>query len=595
MADLTALTRRSLLKSGGALIVSFAFGAALPKEVFAQAGPPPGGRGGPGGPAVPMDLDSFIAIKADGSVTLFTSHVDVGTGLSTAYRQIAAEELGIPVERFTVIEGDTSVTPDHGGTGGSSGVPRGGADIRRAAATARKALLDLGAAALSRPASELTIADGVVGPPGAAAGQRVTLASLIGGKQFSLKVDPNAVLKSPATYTVVGKPILRTDVPAKATGRHVYVQDFTVPGMLHARVVRPPSPGARLLTIDQSSISGLPDVRVVRIENFLGVVAGDEWAATRAARELKATWSEGESLPGSADLDATMHTASSERDQPGVDRGDAPAALSSAAKQLSAIYYWPFQSHASLGPSCAVADVKDSGTTVWSSTQDAFGLRSLLSRTFSIPPDKLRVVYMDGSGSYGSNGAYDAAADAVILSRAVGGPVRLQWTRQDEHVWDPKGPAQLLELRGGLDAGGHIVAWESHASGPAGPQWTGGLLGPTAAGMTTEPGRGGGAPVTQNVDPPYTVPNLRVLAHQLKDTPIRLSNLRAPGKIANVFAVESFTDELAAPAAVDAVAFRRRALTDPRAIAVLDRAASMLDCLVWSSSHYCRVAGLSPG
>jgi nicotinate dehydrogenase subunit B len=566
------LSRRTLLTSGGALIVSFSVGAALSRRGFAQGGPPSGPPGGP--PQAPADLDSFLAIRADGSVTIFTSHVDVGTGLNTVFRQTAAEELGIPVDRFTVIEGDTAATPDHGGTGGSSGVPRGASDIRRVAATARQALLDLGSAQLNRPASELTITDGEVRP--GSGGQGVGVGTLIGGKRFSLKVNPNAPLKDPKTYTVVGKPILRTDVPGKCTGRHVYLPDFTVPGMQHGRVVRPPAVGAQLLSVDESSIRGIPSARVVRVESFLGVVAADEWAAIRGARDLKAAWTDPQALPGSDALEGYIRRTPIERDQEVVNRGDAAAALPTASRQLSATYFWPFQSHASLGPSCAIADVTESGITVWSATQGTFGLRANLSRVFGVPQDKVRVVYMDGSGSYGSNGADDAAGDAVLLSRSVGQPVRVQWMRQDEHGWDPKGPAQLLDLRGGIDAAGNIVSWQAQMWVPSGgPPENRALIGAESAGIRQGHGQNSGA-LTQNADPPYAAANVRVIAHNLKNTPLRLSNLRAPGKIANVFAVESFTDELAVAAGMDGVAFRRRGLSDPRAIAVLDRAVAMI-------------------
>jgi nicotinate dehydrogenase subunit B len=559
METITALSRRGVLKmAAGALIVRFALGqpAVDPSKSLD-----------------PSEVDSFLVIHADGSVTIYTSKVDVGTGLATAFRQTAAEELGIPVERFTLIEGDTALTPNHGGTGGSSGIPRGAADIRRAAATARQALLDLGAKQLNRPASELTITGGDVIH---ASGQRVTVASLIGGKRLGLKVNPNAPLKNPSTYTVVGQPILRADVPAKCTAKHPWLQDFTLPGMLHGRVVRPPAFGAKLLAVDEDSIRAIPDVRVIRIESFLGVLAKDEWAAVRAAKEIKATWSEWQGLPGSAGLDHYIRQAPVARDQTILNRGDVSAALPSATKQLSATYYWPYQSHASLGPSCAVADVKESGTTIWSTSQNPYGLRANLATVFGIAQEKMRVVYLDGSGSYGTNGADDAAADALLLSRAAGQPVRVQWMRQDEHGWDPKGPAQLHELRGALDANGNISAWETQLWVPDGPQGARALLGPESAAMSQTHGQGAGL-MTLNLDPPYPVPNLRVVSHHLKDTPLRLSNLRAPGKIANVFAVESFADELAAAAGVDAVAFRLRGLSDPRAIGVLKRASGMMD------------------
>ncbi len=521
----------------------------------------------------PSEVDSFLAIHADGSVTIYTSKVDVGTGLATAFRQTAAEELDIPVGRFTVIEGDTTLVPDHGGTGGSSGIPRGAADIRRAAATARRSLLDMASKQLNRPAAELTISAGEVVH---SSGPKVAVAALIGDKRFALKLDPKAPLKNPATYTVVGKPILRADVPGKCTAKHPYLQDFTLPGMLHGRVIRPPAIGAKLLSVDESSIRAIPDVRVIRIDSFLGVVAKDEWAAVRAAREIKATWSEWQGLPGSDGLDHYVRQAPVERDQSIASRGDVTAAFSSSSKQLSATYYWPYQSHASLGPSCAVADVKESGTTVWSASQNPYGLRANLAKVFGISQDKMRVIYLDGSGSYGTNGADDAAADALLLSRAAGQPVRVQWMRQDEHGWDPKGPAQLHELRGAIDANGNISAWETQMWVPDGPQGSRALLGPESAAIQQTHGQGAGL-MTLNLDPPYPVPNLRVVSHHLKDTPLRLSNLRAPGKIANIFAVESFADELAAAAGMDAVAFRLRGLTDQRAIDVLNRTTGMMD------------------
>ena len=556
------LSRRNFLISGGALVVSFRLPSA-----FAQ---------GPGFTAPAYDLDSFLAIRPDGSVTLSTSHVDCGTGILTAYRQIAAEELGIPVERFSMVEGDTAATPNHGGTGGSTGVPRGGADIRHAAATARQALLQLAATRLNCDTAELTIDKGEVRP--AAGGKGVTVASLIGGRQFNLKVDSKVALKSPSTYTVVGKPILRSDVPAKSTGRHVYVQDHAVPGMLHGRVLRPPTIGAKLLSVDESSIKAIPGVRVVRIESFLGVVAPDEWAAIRAARELKAAWSDAAAAApfATADLASAMGSAPGTEEQTILDQGDTTAALATASKKVEAAYYWPFQSHASLSPCCAIADVKDSGTTIWSSTQDTYGLRGLLAKQLGTPPAKVRVIYLDGSGSYGSNGAYDAAADAVLLSRAVGKPVRLQWMRHDEHGWDPKGPAQLLQVAGGLDKDGNLIAFESKVTGAPGPAWVETLLGPGSAGVLSDPPRAGGPPTTQNLETPYALPNMRVSSRALAATPIRISNLRAPGKIGNTFASEGLIDELAFAAGMDPVAFRRRGLKDPRALAVIDRAAAMI-------------------
>jgi nicotinate dehydrogenase subunit B len=540
------MKRRQFLLTSGAVIIGFAMDFSMRQLGFAQDLPTPGK------PVDPKEVDSFIVIHPDGSVTIYTSKVDVGTGLRTAISQMVAEELEIPVERIDVVEGDTAIVPDHGGTGGSTGIPRGGTDLRQAAATARQAILKLQA---ERPG--------------------VALGELIGGKRLMLQVDPKAPLKDPSRYTVVGKPVLRPDVPGKTTGKFTYVQDFSVPGMLHARVIRPRAFGARLLSVDESSVRNIPDVRVVRLSNFLAVVAPDEWAAIRASRELKVTWSEWRGLPGSDRLEAYVRNGAVERDEAIVNRGDAPAALPAAARQLQASYYWPYQSHASLGPGCAVADVRAEAVTIWTSSQNPHGLRTNFARVFGIPSDKLRVIYLDGSGSYGTNGGDDAAADAYLISKTVGKPVRLQWSREDEHAWAPKGPPQALELRGGIDATGKIVAWDTQMWLPANIPGSRALLAADDAGIEQQHGRGAGQ-ISNNGDPPYAVPNVRVLVHWLKDSPLRLSNLRAPGKIANVFAVESFTDELAAAAAVDPVEFRLRGLTDPRAIDVIKRAAEMI-------------------
>jgi len=396
-----------------------------------------------------------------------------------------------------------------------------------------------------------------------------------GGKRLDLKVDAKAPLRDPSSYRIVGKPILRPDVPKKCTGTNVFLQDFSVLGMSQKHKIRPPSLGAKLISVDEVSIRGIPDVRVVRIQNFLGVVANDEWAAVRAAKALKTTWSESQTLPGSERLDGFVRATAIERDETIVNRGDPATALPSTAKQLSATYWWPLQSHASLGPSCAVVDFRPEGTTIWTASQGPHGLRANFARVFGIPEDKLRVIFMDGSGSYGSNGNDDAAADALLLSRAAGKPVRVQWMREDEHAWDPKGPPQLLDIRGGLDAENRIAAWETQMWLPANVQGSRPLLAVDDAGIAQPHGRGAGQ-ISQNGDPPYAAPNVKVVVHWLKETPLRLSNLRAPGKIANIFAVESFTDELASAAGIDPLEFRLRGITDPRAIDVIKRATEMI-------------------
>src|SRR5437870_8301911 len=354
------MKRRDFLRTGGAIIVSFAFDGALPNTSSAQISDL-------GKPVDPREVDSFLAIHRDGSVTIYTSKVDVGTGLRIAMSQMVAEELDIPVDRITVVEGDTAITPNHGGTGGSTGIPQGGVELRRAAATARQALVKLGA----RPGDNI--------------------GTLLGGKRLNLKVDPNAPLKDPKTYTIVGKPIPRPDVPDKCAGRNVYVQDHSIPGMLHGRVIHPPSIGAKLMAVDESSIQKIPGVRVVRIQNFLGVVAADEWAAIRASKGLKVTWTEEQGLPGSENLDRHVRESAPDRDETIVNKGDPAAALPSTAKQLSALYVWPIQSHASLGPSCAVADVRAEGTTIWTASQGPHGMRANFSRIFGIRSEERRV------------------------------------------------------------------------------------------------------------------------------------------------------------------------------------------------------------
>jgi CO/xanthine dehydrogenase Mo-binding subunit len=515
------------------------------------------------------DVDSFLAIHRDGSITIYTSKVDVGTGMRVAIAQMAAEELGVLPARITVIDGDTALCPNNGGTGGSTGLTRGGTAVRQAAATARQALLTLAAARLNRPAEELAIAAGEVRPRRGGAG--IGIGALVGGKGLAVQVDPEAPLKQPAEYTVVGTSPARPDLPAKCTGRYVYVHDVKVPGMLHGRVIRPPAIGARLSSVDESSVAQLHGVRIVRLESFLAVVAEDEWAAERAARTLKASWTEAHTLPGHDRLERYLRDGVVERDQTFVNRGDAAAALSAAAERFAATYFWPCQSHASLGPSCAVADVRDDAATIWTSSQVTYGLRATLSRVFGLAPGKVRVIFAEGSGSYGTNGADHAAADAVLLSKTVKRPVRIQWSRQDELAWDPKGPQQLLDLRAGLDARRQLVAWETEMWIPANRRGARILLAAEAAGIPQDSGRDSAA-IYENGDPSYDVEHVRVLAHWLRDTPLNPSNLRAPGKPANVFAVESFTDEIAAAVGVDPLAFRISRLSDPRALEVLKRA-----------------------
>ena len=567
----TRVTRRTFLKTGGAVVVAMSMGPGRTGRVAAQTTATADRFLGK---TVATDaVDGFLAIHADGTVTLFSGKVDLGTGARAALRQMAAEELDVPIERITMIEGDTALTPDQGATAGSYGVARGGMQIRRAAATARQALLDRAAQRLGRPVSDLEVSDGVIRPKGG--GPTVSYAEMVGDQRLNLTVDEKATLKDPGRFRIIGKPARRTDVPGKVTGRHSFVHDFSVPGMLHGRAIRPPAVGAALLSVDESSIAAIPGARVVRIGNFLGVCAEGEWNAVRAARQLKTTWSPGRGLPDHARLYADIRATALVRDETLAARGDAAAAFSTGGQSLSATYEWPIQSHASMGPSCAVADVRQDRATIWTGSQATHRFRVTFARLLGLPQDKVRLVYLDGSGCYGMNGHEDAAADAALMSRAVGRPVRVQWSREDEHGWDPKGPPHLLDLRAAVNGKGEVVAWNSEAWLPAPtanlPNVP--LLAPEAAGIAQPMGISTGL-IHQNVDPPYQFPNMRAVIHWIRDTPLRTSNLRAPGKVANCFAVESFTDELAQLVGADPVEFRLRYIKDPRGIEVIRRAAA---------------------
>jgi len=560
-------SRRALLK-GGALTVGFAL-TGLRNDASAQ--------GAAGAPRVldNKEVDAFLAVNGDGSVTVYCGKVDLGQGLRIAIPQIAAEELGIGIDKIKYVEGDTSLTPNQGRTSGSNGIQRGGMQIRQAAATARKALIALAAQRLNVSPDDLIATDGEVRPKAGGAGIR--FAGLISGHRFDLKLDPKAPLKDPASYTIVGKPLPRPDVASKCIGTAIYVHDFTLPSMQHARVIRPPAIGASLISVDEDSVKNLPGVKVVRIKNFLAVVAEDEWTTVRAARALRAQWSEWSGLPAQDGLADTLRADPGITEQSLVTKGAPVAPPPQNAKMLAASYFWPMQSHASLGPSCAVADVRADAATIWTASQGIHDNQATFARFLGLPKDKVRLIYLEGSGCYGMNGHEDAAADAAILSQAVGRPVRVQWSRADEHGWDPKGPPQLLDIMGVVGTDGQILDWRTDMWIP---QTTRGLLnipllGPQAAGLDNIVGLNTGL-ISQNGDPPYAADHIQVVVHWLKEAPLRPAPLRSPGKPANCFAVESFTDELAAAAGIDPIEFRLRGLKNPRAIEVIKRTAALM-------------------
>jgi len=567
------ISRRSFLTAGGVLIV----GLGLDGLGLAQAQTVPDADRFLGKPLVPDAVDSFLAVHADGSVTVFVGKVDIGTGGRIAMRQIVGEELDVPLERIAMIEGDTALTPNQGATAGSYGIARGGAQLRQAAATARQALLAQAAQRLYRPAGDLQITDGVVSAKDGSAS--VSYGDLLGDRAFNVTIDIKAPLKSHERFRFIGKSLPRPDMPAKVTGHHRYLHDLTLPGMLHARVIRPPALGATLVSVDESSIAGVGGVRVVQIQSFLAVMAEREWDAVRAARALQTKWTAGTGLPDQGKEFDSMRASRVVRDQEIAKRGDLSAlsAPPAGTRPLAASYRWPIQTHGSIGPSCGVADVRADRVTVWSSSQNTHGFQATCARVLGLERERVRVIYMDGAGSYGPNGADDAAIEAVLLSRAVGRPVRVQWSRREEHGLDPKGPAQLLELRAAVDPDGQVAAWETQAWLPLAtanlPNIP--LLSVDAAGIQQTPGRSTGL-IYQNIDPPYTMPNVNAVVHWIPDAPLRTSAIRAPGKIANTFAVESFVDEIAALARVDPVEFRLRRLTSPRGVEVLRRMAARM-------------------
>jgi nicotinate dehydrogenase subunit B len=565
-----AVSRRELLK-GAAIVVGFSFAGS--RAAMAQSMTPARRT------LAPTEVDSFLALRPDGSVIVYSGKVDLGTGHRIAMRQMVGEELSVPVQRIELIEGDTALTPDQGSTSGSRGVTGGGAQLRRAAATLREGLFALAATRLQKPADSLMLVDGSVV---ASDGSKVSVAELVGDRPLNLKMNAKAPLKKPADFQLIGKPLARPDIPEKATGRHIFVHDFSLPGMLHARVVRPPAVGAKVLALDESSVAALPGVRVVHVKDFVAVVSPDEWAAIRAARELKVQWSDSAPLVTHEGVAQWARRGPFVGEETLVNQGDATrlSALQDSADKLAATYTWPLQSHASIGPSCSVADVKADTATIWTASQASHRLLHSCAALLEMPRDKVRVVYLDGAGCYGMNGHDDASAEAAMLSRAVGQPVRVQWSREEELGWDPKGPPQLLELRATLTPEGRIDAWETEMWLPratANLQWIP-LLSPLAAGLKQPEGQSTGL-ATQNGDPPYPSNAMKVHVHWLGAAPLRPSNIRAPGKVANTFAVESFVDELAAQAKLDPIQFRLRDLSDPRGREVIERVAKMMQ---WS-------------
>jgi nicotinate dehydrogenase subunit B len=554
--------RDFLFKSTGGLVIAFS----VPLQAFGQAVPQP--RIDPRF----VNAGAWLEIAPNGAVTFYTGKVELGTGVDTALAQMVAEELDVELGRIAMVMGDTERCPDQIGTFGSITVSLAGPQVRQAAAEARLALLDLAAAKLGPQG--LKTENGAVSAPD---GRRIGYGELVEGKRLQRPLSGNAKLKDPAAFKVIGKSAPRMSLPAKVYGTHQYIHNLRLPGMLHGRVIRPPVHGASPVTIDDSAMKKLPgNPRVVRKGNFLAVVADREERVIRAAQALKVDWGAAPVWPPQRDLPQLLKAG------PTVDRvldtaGEVEKALAQSAKTHSAQYFLPYQLHGSIGPSCALADVKADRATLWSPTQTSFNTRDSVAAILGMPSSRVHLVWLEGSGCYGQNGADDVTADAALLSQLIGHPVRVQWMRHDENRSAPKGVPMAMEVKGGLDAAGNIVAWDyqvwsvNHGGRPGFGQG-GNLLAGDEQGMSKRFAQVGS---DINAKPSYALPNKRAVLHEVHSTPLRTSSLRGLGSPANTFANESFIDELAHLAGVDPLEYRIRHLKDERAIAVLREVARL--------------------
>jgi CO/xanthine dehydrogenase Mo-binding subunit len=580
------LSRREFLKASGALIVS-ASGSAFLGDALAQTA---ASTGRP--PLVPGELDSWVAIAPDGRATAFFGKMDMGQSLDIAIAQIVAEELDLNVGKVDVVMGDTALTCNQGGASGSTGIFEGAKPLRKAAAEARRLLVEQAAQKLGMPAAQLRVDDGVVSALSDST-KKTSYAELIGGRFFNHKVEWNkkvgnpmdievqAKPKPPSEYRVVGKSYTRRDLPGKVYRTEKYVTDVALPKMLHARVIRPTRAACTVAGIDEASIRKIKGARVVREKEFVAVLAEHEWDAVRASRMLKVSWNHAKQapFPEMAGLHDHIRKAPVAKREEPVKKGDLAAAFKTASRVVEAEYEWPFQSHASMGPACALADVRADGVTVWSGSQKPHFTQLGVARLLGLPPEKVHVIWVYGPGSYGRNDAGDAALDAAMLSKLAGRPVRVQGMRNDGIAWDPKGPACVHRARAALDASGKVIGYEfvckgfsriniqTNESDPAHS-----LVG-MSTGIPPKPSDGFGVPAES-----YGFEN-KLLAWEtippLLDScsPLRTAHLRDPVGPEIHFGSEQFIDELAAATSEDPVAFRLRYVAAPRDAAVIRAAA----------------------
>jgi nicotinate dehydrogenase subunit B len=570
------LDRRRVLVGGGALIVSFSLTGAFAQQQEAPAVAP--APSPPGSLKTSPYLDSWIRIDGDGGITVFTGKAELGQGFKTAFQQIAAEELDVPFASLKVVTADTKLAANEGYTSGSNSAKDSGTAIQNAAAQVRALLIAEAATRFDLPVENLRTENGVVV---ALDGRRLTYGELVAADLLHVQAQPKSKLKDPATFKVIGRPVPRVDIPAKVTGGAAYIQDMRLPGMVHARVVRPPSYGAQLTECDTAAVEKLPGVvKIMRDGNFLAVVAEKEFQSVKAMNALAAAakWKETANLPKQDDLLKVL-TGLPSQDTTIFERSNPAGA---GQKTIEATFTRPYQAHGSIGPSCAVAEFVDGTMTVWTHTQGVYPDRQGIAEMLRMPPVSVRLIHVEGSGCYGHNGADDAAADAALIARALPGrPVRVQWMREQEHAWEPFGPAMVTKLKASLDSNGKIADWHfdvwsnTHSMRPGG---AGSML---AAQHMAQPfavpaprplplPEGGG---DRNAIPIYAFPNAQVVHHFIPAMPLRISAMRALGAYHNVFSIESFMDELAGLADADPVEFRLKHLEDQRGRAVIEKAA----------------------
>lgn len=571
-----SITRRGFLKAGGALIVVSAAVPSALRTALAKAV-----AAGPPWPNLPMNsLDSFLAISGDGKVVGAAGKINAGMGVDTGFAQILAEELSVSFDDVTIRLGDTATTPNQGGTGGSNGIMTAGQTFRQAGAQAYQFLLGLASQHLNAPTAQLTVKNGVVSAQG---GGQVSYADLIGGKLFNVTLAANPPVKAVADYTIVGKPVKRREINAIVTGRQEYIVDLTVPNMVHARAVRPPFAHATVSSATPPNTPGF--LKLVVQGAYVAVVADSEWGAVKAAQSVNVQWAAPAQKPFPAsydDLYSMMSSAATIADNTALNTGNVDQALASAARVVKGTYQSAFQSHACMGPACAVADVSSGGATVWFGGQKPYSVRLAIADLLGIPSSNVRVIWQQGPGSYGSNDADDVAVEAAFLSQQVGRPVRLQWMRNEGTGWDPKAPPAVISLRAGIDGSGNVVAWDYDSREFSGTQRDPGATtkGDTLIGqlLGSRPPEGNEFGLSADN---YDFPSYRRVGHilawdQALGTGLRTAHMRDPNGPQTTFASESFADEVASALGKDPVQFRLEHLSASKAardIAVIKAAA----------------------